>query len=226
MGISMKSLELRGKVETVGFSAFVSRVMMRLAEASSSPASELDTAIIRKHEDVADAAFHGFKNLACVGYSGEGLEGFNTTVRFSSELDWLGSGDVIAVEPNAGIYRVLWRNASRHNAFLVTDRCDHYCLMCSQPPKDVQDGWIIDEIQQCLEIIEPNTASLTFTGGEPFLDWRRFIPLVKMAQVRLPEASIHTFNSSRKRFMIAFSETKSGRMHFSANSCPVSGCKK
>jgi hypothetical protein len=69
--------------------------------------------------------------------------------------------------------------------------------MCSQPPKDVQDGWIIDEIQKCLEIIEPQTASLTFTGGEPFLDWQRFIALVKLAQLRLPNASIHVLSNGR-----------------------------
>ena len=53
-------------------------------------------------------------------------------------------GDVIAIQPSSLRFRTLYRRNSKHNSLLVTDRCNHYCLMCSQPPKDVDDRWILD----------------------------------------------------------------------------------
>ena len=88
----------------------------------------------------------GYQRAVAVTEHVEELVGFRAVARLGPGFDWLAPGDVMAVEPAAKRYRVLWRQASRHNAFLVTDRCDHRCLMCSQPPKDVDDGWIIDEI--------------------------------------------------------------------------------
>jgi len=42
--------------------------------------------------------------------------------------------------------------------------------MCSQPPKDVDDRWLLDEIRSSIPLIDPDTQSLGFTGGEPLLD--------------------------------------------------------
>jgi hypothetical protein len=44
--------------------------------------------------------------------------------------------------------------------------------MCSQPPKDVDDRWILDEIRQSLPLIDPATRALTFTGGEALSGWQ------------------------------------------------------
>jgi len=64
--------------------------------------------------------------------------------------------------------------------FLVTERCNSYCLMCSQPPRNVDDDWIIDEIIDALPLIDPQTQSWISLGrayslGERFLEvLRRF----------------------------------------------------
>ena len=50
---------------------------------------------------------------------------------------------------------------------------------------------------ECLALLPPETATVGFTGGEPFLDWRRFIPLVQATQVALPTASIHVLTNGR-----------------------------
>ncbi|MHC2791203.1 hypothetical protein ACVINZ_000215 [Mesorhizobium jarvisii] len=44
-------------------------------------------------------------------------------------------GDVLLVNPRRRTADRLIRSSSRHNTFLVTERCDQVCLMCSQPPK-------------------------------------------------------------------------------------------
>jgi His-Xaa-Ser system radical SAM maturase HxsC len=79
----------------------------------------------------------------------------------------------------------------------VTERCNHFCLMCSQPPRNVNDEWILDEIAECLPLIDPATVSLGFTGGEPLLDWRRFIPLLDLTRTMLPDTRIHVLTNGR-----------------------------
>jgi His-Xaa-Ser system radical SAM maturase HxsC len=92
---------------------------------------------------------------------------------------------------------VLYRRASKHNAFLVTERCNHYCLMCSQPPRNIDDGWILDEIAECIGLIDPTTQTIGFTGGEPLLEWQRFIALLAAVRDRLPETTVHVLTNGR-----------------------------
>jgi hypothetical protein len=60
-------------------------------------------------------------------------------ISIACKFDYLSEGDIIGFHPTSQRFRTLYRRASRHNSFLVTDRCNHYCLMCSQPPKDIDD---------------------------------------------------------------------------------------
>src|SRR5688572_13057323 len=63
------------------------------------------------------------------------------------KFEYTAHGDVFGFWTDGNI-RNLYRRSSKQNSFLVTDRCNSYCLMCSQPPKDVNDDWIIDEIRE------------------------------------------------------------------------------
>jgi His-Xaa-Ser system radical SAM maturase HxsC len=69
--------------------------------------------------------------------------------------------------------------------------------MCSQPPRDVDDGWILDEIAEALPLIDPGTASIGFTGGEPLLDWQRLVPLLGRTAEQLPGTEIHVLTNGR-----------------------------
>lgn len=113
------------------------------------------------------------------------------------KYDYLSDGDVIGFHPASQRFRTLYRRASRHNSFLVTDRCNHYCLMCSQPPKDIDDRWILGEIKSALPFIDKDTRSLGFTGGEPLLDWREFIDVLAICRDELPNTAIHVLSNGR-----------------------------
>jgi His-Xaa-Ser system radical SAM maturase HxsC len=113
------------------------------------------------------------------------------------EMDYLGDGDVLAVELQRPAVRVLYRRNSRHNSVLLTERCNHYCLMCSQPPKDVNDDWIVDELLEAIPLISPETESLVFTGGEPTLLRERFLRLVQNMHDYLPETALHILSNGR-----------------------------
>jgi His-Xaa-Ser system radical SAM maturase HxsC len=109
----------------------------------------------------------------------------------------LGDGDVLGIHPQSGRVRLLYRRSSTHNFFLVTERCNNYCLMCSQPPKKVDDGWLIDEIAQALPLVDPATPALTFTGGEPLTEWGRFTALLELTRDLLPNTAIHVLTNGR-----------------------------
>jgi His-Xaa-Ser system radical SAM maturase HxsC len=178
------------------------RVLVRLSAPCSTAweLDERDAALVRGEEDLAAARAHGFK--AAVFFEDHPLspgvgEGFEVTVQLGPRFGHLGDGDVISLDPGSRRLRVLYRRASKHNAFLVTERCNHYCLMCSQPPRNVDDGWILDEIAECIELIDPATETIGFTGGEPLLEWQRFITVVAAVRDRLPETAIHVLTNGR-----------------------------
>lgn len=60
-------------------------------------------------------------------------------------------------QPDSGTFRTLYRRTSKHNASLVTDGRSHYCLMCSQPLKHVDDRWFLREIKTALPLVDKDT---------------------------------------------------------------------
>ena len=114
-----------------------------------------------------------------------------------SRFAYLADGDVLGFQAANRRFRTLYRRASTHNSFLVTERCNHYCLMCSQPPRDVDDRWLLDEIEAAIELVDPQTKSFAFTGGEPLLEWRGFIRLLERCRDTLPNTAVHVLTNGR-----------------------------
>jgi His-Xaa-Ser system radical SAM maturase HxsC len=112
-----------------------------------------------------------------------------------SEFSYLGDGDVVAL--GEGRLRSLYRADSDHNSLLLTERCNHYCLMCSQPPRRVDDDWILDEAFDAIRLIPQTAGSIGLTGGEPTLYGGRFIELVRHFKHRLPQTSLHILSNGR-----------------------------
>jgi His-Xaa-Ser system radical SAM maturase HxsC len=111
-------------------------------------------------------------------------------------LDHLADGDVVALNPS-GYVRTLYRLASRHNAIFATDRCNSYCLMCSQPPKDVDDSHVVAEHLRLIELMSPEIAELGITGGEPTLLKDGLVTVIRRCKELLPAASLHVLSNGR-----------------------------
>jgi His-Xaa-Ser system radical SAM maturase HxsC len=166
---------------------------------SASKLDQRDAAVVRDQDDLTAAKERGFRTVIFLEspfLSGED-ESFDNVVRLGSRFGYLGDGDLIGLDPRSGRLRVLYRHGTRHNAFLVTERCNHYCLMCSQPPRNVDDGWILDEISECIELIDPTTETIGFTGGEPLLEWQRFTAVLELTRDRLPATNVHVLTNGR-----------------------------
>lgn len=118
-------------------------------------------------------------------------------------LDYLSDGDVVSVDPR-GFIRTLYRRPSPHNFILMTDQCNSFCLMCSQPPKPVNDRDRVREHLRLIELIDPDTEQLGITGGEPTLFGDDFLRLVGACKKYLPRTALHVLSNGRAFYYSEF----------------------
>jgi His-Xaa-Ser system radical SAM maturase HxsC len=111
------------------------------------------------------------------------------------EYAYLGEEDVVRLSGNA--IRVLFRASANHNSLLVTEQCNNFCLMCSQPPKRRDDRWLLDDIRRLIPLIPRSTPEIGFTGGEPTLFGDEFLAVIRLAKSLLPSTSIHVLSNGR-----------------------------
>ena len=112
-------------------------------------------------------------------------------------LSYLAPGDIVALSPDGSRIRVLWRVAAPTNSLLLTERCDNYCVMCSQPPKDRMDPWLVRRAQEVVQLLPPGDHRIGLTGGEPTLLGDDLLFLLTAIQARHPTASVHLLSNGR-----------------------------
>jgi len=118
-------------------------------------------------------------------------------IALPANISHLSVGDFIAIYPKIGKLRILFRKASRSNNFLVTEVCDNYCLMCSQPPRNVSDERLLDEIIAILPRLPKDLHEIGFTGGEPMLRGEKFLRILRLLRDELPATAVHVLSNGR-----------------------------
>lgn len=106
-------------------------------------------------------------------------------------------GDVIRVSEGSSRVSVLWRRGSPNNTLLATERCNSFCLMCSQPPNTENDGWLVDEMLATIPLIDREEQQLGISGGEPTLLNDGLIAVIHQAKTNLPETELHILSNGR-----------------------------
>lgn len=120
------------------------------------------------------------------------------TVRLSSDIRYLNEHDIIKFYPDDCKINVLYRKEANVNTFLLTERCNSFCIMCSQPPRDTDDSYLIDDILEMLPLIHPETAEIGFSGGETTLIGNEsFVRLIQRAKNHLPNTALHILSNGR-----------------------------
>lgn len=130
-----------------------------------------------------------------------------------NSASFLDNGDVIRVTSMDGAYRVVFRSQTRHQSILLTERCNHYCLMCSQPPRDVQDDWLMEEAEQLIPMLPMSAREICFTGGEPTLYGERLLHLLRLTDRFLPRTSVHILSNGRRFVDTAFAKAYADVAH-------------
>jgi His-Xaa-Ser system radical SAM maturase HxsC len=111
--------------------------------------------------------------------------------------DVVSAGDAIRVR-RGGQISVLYRRKSSANTLFVTERCNSLCLMCSQPPRDDDDSWRIDEILKLLPLIDKDIPVLGITGGEPTLLGPSLREIISRVHLELPQTDLHILTNGRR----------------------------
>lgn len=119
----------------------------------------------------------------------------NYTV-LTEEFKYLDNDDLVAVDSNDRL-RSLYRSNSEHNTFLLTEQCNNYCLMCSQPPKTADDRWLLEEAFEAIRMIPRTAKTIGLTGGEPTLYGDDFINLLHHIKNYLPNTALHILSNGR-----------------------------
>lgn len=114
----------------------------------------------------------------------------------SAASDHLADGDIVALDPS-GYVRTLFRRGANANFLFATDRCNSYCVMCSQPPRLVDDDWRIQEMLRVIELIDFPVREIGITGGEPTLLGPGLIEILAACRDRLPGTSVHVLTNGR-----------------------------
>src|SRR5262245_40047475 len=129
-------LELSGKlVASTGLDSLSSHSLWKVSTNRDVPkAVATKMAFLCDRHEIPD----GYKVYLALARDRHLLAGISerVTAILPDSAAYIGHGDIIRLL-NKGQYRVLYRTKARHHSVLLTERCNHYCLMCSQPPRDV-----------------------------------------------------------------------------------------
>ncbi|RWQ22732.1 His-Xaa-Ser system radical SAM maturase HxsC [Mesorhizobium sp.] len=103
--------------------------------------------------------------------------------------------DVLLLLPGQKSAHRLIRAGSKHNTFLVTERCDQLCVMCSQPPKTRHV-----DLFACFEeaaMLAPRDAYLGISGGEPTLFKDQLFALMERVLTARPDLRFHVLTNGQ-----------------------------
>jgi His-Xaa-Ser system radical SAM maturase HxsC len=120
------------------------------------------------------------------------------TIHSPRRSDVVAPGDVIRVRAGSSLVSVLYRRGANANALFVTERCNSYCLMCSQPPRDEDDSWRLAELLELVDLIDPDLTQLGITGGEPTLLGQGLVTLLAACRSSLPRTRLHVLTNARR----------------------------
>jgi His-Xaa-Ser system radical SAM maturase HxsC len=185
-------LKLSGRTKTAGFAAPIAVDVWRvcasgesvtagalacLVPAGERPAPGFDLYLIREAEVPAPPG---------------------SAILLGPDLAHIESGDIIHVAADGSRVTVLWKNSAVHNGLLLTEQCDNYCLMCSQPPKDGDDSWLFHRAMKVISLLPEGARSLSFTGGEPTMHVDALIGLLEHCKRVAPLLSLHLLTNGRR----------------------------
>jgi sulfatase maturation enzyme AslB (radical SAM superfamily) len=164
----MLKLSARG-IEVRNFSTSPSRLVLRVSTQSNRPRALRAREAFLVYGENLPEGFGVYLALANNASALTHLPSEARAVVLPNDFRYLADGDVLRLWPQSNSVRVLYRRNSSYNYFLLTERCNHYCLMCSQPPKNIDDSWIVEDVLAAISLADPSTQEIGFTGGEPTL---------------------------------------------------------
>ena len=113
-----------------------------------------------------------------------------------SDISAFNEGDVVTVNHKGQII-FLYDIKSGHNAIFATERCNHRCIMCPQPPVVSEQDKTPFNLK-LISLIDKHTKEIGITGGEPTLIGDNLFALIKQIQKYQPDAAISLLTNGVK----------------------------
>lgn len=105
-------------------------------------------------------------------------------------------GDVVVINKQGEIIFVYEIN-SNHNALMTTERCNHRCIMCPQPPI-LQEKDKTPFNLKLISLFDKSTSEIGITGGEPTLIGDNLFKLINHIKKELPQTAISILSNGVK----------------------------
>jgi len=122
----------------------------------------------------------------------------NPLVHTTESTDHLKSGDVVVLMPRSGVVRTIYRPDSDHNFLFATQRCNSFCLMCSQPPVDRDDSVQVQINLEMIRLVDTPPKYLGITGGEPTLLGNGLLRILTELKTCMPDTRVHMLTNGRR----------------------------
>ena len=147
---------------------------------------------------ISDASREIPQDAAFYVSTSESVVGPGPTLHLPAQLAHIAPNDVIVVSDDGLNVAVAWKNSAVHNSLLLTERCDHYCLMCSQPPKERDDSFLYARAQRIITALPLSARGVVLSGGEPTIDPEAFFSLLTHIGLVRPDLSTHILSNGRR----------------------------
>lgn len=107
-------------------------------------------------------------------------------------------GDVLKIDARRQQVNILYRRGSNSNSLLVTEHCNSYCIMCSQPPINKDETGRLEHLKSVIRLIDRCELHLGITGGEPTLLGKGLVDLLGTCVTQLPHTHLHVLTNGRR----------------------------
>ena len=105
-------------------------------------------------------------------------------------------GDIFLFIPAKQLALRIIRRGSQHNTIPFTEQCDERCLMCSQPPREVDDRWLLPLYTEAINLADDGVR-IGISGGEPTLYKEELFSLLEQAAANRSDLSFHILSNGQ-----------------------------
>jgi len=116
-------------------------------------------------------------------------------IQYFKKIDEIEDGAIVRIE-NETLFITI-RPSSNAKTLFFTSKCNHYCLMCSEPPQTTNDDYLIIDNMKIIELLDKDLEVIGISGGEPTLLGDNFIKIIKKIREELPETTIRVLTNGR-----------------------------
>ena len=130
-------------------------------------------------------------------YSSDLINSVGENNLFIPEQQILESNDVVTIDPHKKSLNVLLRASDTHHTLFLTNRCNNYCIMCSQPPTKHDDSWLVKQALEIIDHLSYEPINIGLTGGEPLLLDKQLRLIIDTIHNKFPSTKIDVLTNGR-----------------------------